>query len=79
MDLLDARGLAVSAADGGALALYETALASLHGTRGDAAARNDAALAHDPQLVAAHCFRAAALVLAGGAPSLASLAAAVIA
>ena len=36
---LDARGLAVSAADGAALALYEAALASLHGTRGDAAAR----------------------------------------
>ncbi len=76
MDLLDARGLAVSAADGAALALYEAALASLHGTRGDAAARNDAALAHDPQLVAAHCLRAATLVLAGGAASLAPLAAA---
>ena len=76
MDLLDARGLAVSAADGAALALYEAALASLHGARGDAAARNDAALAHDPQLVAAHCLRAAALVLAGGAASLAPLTAA---
>ena len=76
MDLLDARGLAVSAADAAALALYEAALASLHGTRGDAAARNDAALARDPRLVAARCLRAAALVLAGGAASRAPLAAA---
>ena len=67
MSSFDARGLAVSAADAAALALYEAALLSLHGTRGDTAARIDAVLALDPRLAAGHCLRAAALVLAGGA------------
>jgi hypothetical protein len=75
MALLDARGLAVSASDEAALALFEAALASLHGTRGDASVRTDAALARDPRLVVAHCLRAAALVLAGGAAPNARLAA----
>lgn len=67
MALLDARGLSVSAIDEDALALYEAALTSFHGARGDTLARVDAALAREPRLVAAHCLRAAAHVLAGSA------------
>ena len=74
MSAFDARGLAVSAEDPPALLLYEAALHSLHGARGDAAARTAAALARDPNLVAAYCLRAAALVLAGSPTANAQLA-----
>lgn len=67
MSLIDARGLTVSTTDPTALALYEAALASLHGQRGDTAERAAAALAHDPKLAIGHCLRAASLVLAGAA------------
>jgi tetratricopeptide (TPR) repeat protein len=67
MSSFDARGLEVTAADAKSLALYDAALASLVGQRGDAAARTAAALAHDPLLASAYCLRAAALVLAGNA------------
>src|SRR6185503_136260 len=74
MSAFDARGLAVSAEDPPALLLYEAALQSLHGARGDTAARTAAALARDPRLVAAYCLRAAALVLAGSPTANAQLA-----
>jgi tetratricopeptide (TPR) repeat protein len=69
MSSFDARGLAVTAADAEALALYEAAVESLQGQRGDTAARTAAALAHDPRLAAAYCLRAALLVLSGTAAS----------
>lgn len=75
MSLYDARGLAVSAADPAALALFETALASLHSAHGDSAAQADAALARNPRLVAGHCLQAAKLVLGGGIVPNAALAA----
>ena len=75
MTSLDARGLAVTAADAEALALYDAAVASLVGQRGDAAARMAAALERDPLLASAYCLRAAMLVLAGNAAARAPLAA----
>lgn len=73
MSLIDARGLIVSTTDPTALALYDAALASLHGQRGDTAERTAVALTHDPKLAIGHCLRAASLVLAGvaGCPALA--------
>ena len=47
---------------------YERALASLHGSRGDALLRIEEVLAHAPDFVPAHCLRAAALILAGDVP-----------
>jgi hypothetical protein len=67
MSSFDARGLAVTAADAEALALYEAAVASLVGQRADVAARTAASLARDPLLASAYCLRAAALVLTGTA------------
>jgi tetratricopeptide (TPR) repeat protein len=68
MPLLDARGLSVSTSDRESLGQFEAALASLHGSRGDAVVRIEQALARDPHFVAGHCLRAAALVIAGEAP-----------
>ncbi len=75
MSLCDARGLAVSATDPAALALFERALTSVQGAHGHSAARVDAALAQDPRLVAAHCLQAARLVLGDSATPSAALAA----
>ncbi len=75
MSSFDARGLVVSTADTEALALYEGAVASLHGQCGDAAARTAAALESDPQLASGYCLRAATLVLAGSAAAHRALAA----
>jgi hypothetical protein len=72
--LLDARGLAVSTPDPNSLERFEAALASLHGSRGDALALIEAALARDPDFAAGHCLRAAALVLNGEAAHEAALA-----
>jgi hypothetical protein len=69
MTLFDARGLAVSAPDAAALALFETALIGLHGHRGDTGARIEQALARYPQMPIAHCLRAATCVLAGRFPA----------
>ncbi len=66
--LLDARGLAVSTADAASLDRLEAALASLHGAQGDAQSFIEAALARDPEFVAGHCLRAAALVLGSETP-----------
>jgi hypothetical protein len=68
MGLHDARGIAVSATDTQALALYEAALKSLHAASGDGDGRLAAALACDPRSVAAHCLRVARLVLDGATP-----------
>ncbi len=68
MPLFDARGLAVSTPDVVSLAQFEAALASVHGSRGDALDLIEAALARDPGFAAGHCLRAAAFVLAGEAP-----------
>jgi len=75
MTTLDARGLAVTAADAEALALYDLAVASLVGQRADAAARMAAALGRDPLLASAYCLRVAMLVLAGNAAARRPLAA----
>ena len=47
-----------------ALSGCEKALASLHASRGDALARIDEVLERDPDFIAGHCLRAAALILA---------------
>ena len=46
---------------------YQSALASLHASRGDALARIEEVLARDPGFIAGHCLRAAALILASDA------------
>jgi hypothetical protein len=66
MCLHDARGLPITATDPTALALFETALASVHSAQGASAELVEAALARDPRLVIAHCLQAAKLVLGGG-------------
>jgi tetratricopeptide (TPR) repeat protein len=66
--LLDARGLAISTRDAASLAGFELALASLHGSRGDALNLIASLLARDPDFAAGHCLRAAALVLASETP-----------
>lgn len=72
--LLDARGIAISPRDSESLDRFEEALASFQARRADALSRVDAILARDPGFIAAHCLRAASLMLSGslaGDPALA--------
>lgn len=64
MESVDRRGLPVSAASIPAMARFESALASLHGYRGDALAEVTGLLDDDPGFVSARCLRAGLLVLA---------------
>jgi hypothetical protein len=64
MEFVDLRGVPVSAASAGALERFESALAALHGYRGDAMATVDGLLADEPGFVSGRCLRAGLLVLA---------------
>jgi len=59
------RSEAVSCADRSALDLYERALVQLHGYVGDPIATIEQALAHAPDFVLGHAFRALALLTSG--------------
>ena len=61
------------------LARYERTLTMLHTHRGNALAEVDRLLADDPDFVAAHCLRAASLVMAGNRGAQSTLAASVTA
>ena len=71
--LLDARGVAVSTRNSESLARFDAALASLHSLRGDALALINQALERDPDFVAGHCLRAAAVILSSEVPHESSL------
>src|SRR5262245_53389641 len=77
--LLDARGLAVTAANSRSLEQFETALASLHGHRSDTAARIDELLVATPDFVAAHCLNVAFRLLGSEVPNEPAVVAAVAA
>ena len=78
MGLHDARGVAVSASDTQALALFEAALDEPARSARRWRARLAAALARDPRLVAGHCLRVARLVLDGARAERENLAAALL-
>ena len=66
---LDSRGLELSPVGlAGSLDPYEEAVASLHGFTGDALKRIEQILVREPHFVAAHCLRAAALILGAEVP-----------
>lgn len=73
MTLHDRRGVAYSTDSAAALDSFETALDRAHSYFGDPFAPVDAALAHDPELVMGHCFKAGLMCMAtekGAEPAL---------
>lgn len=73
MPLHDRRGVAYSTASAAALDSFETALDRAHSYFGDPFAPVDEALAHDPDLVMGHCFKAGLMCMAtekGAEPAL---------
>src|SRR3546814_6552700 len=73
MTLHDRRGVAYSTDSAAALVSFETALDRAHSYFGDPFAPVDAALAHEPELVMGHCFKAGLMCMAtekGAEPAL---------
>jgi tetratricopeptide (TPR) repeat protein len=71
--LQDRRGVSYSTASRAALDAFETALDRAHSYFGDPFAPVDEALAHDPELVMGHCFKAGLMCMAtekGAEPAL---------
>src|SRR5512135_1644260 len=69
MGSFDSRGVPLSTSSAASLAAYETALARLHGHRGNPHDPIDAAVRADPAFAMGRCVQAGLLVLTDDAPA----------
>jgi tetratricopeptide (TPR) repeat protein len=64
VEISDPRGVLLAAGEAASVERLEAALLDMLGFRGDPVGKADAALAHDPELVLAHCLKAHAFAFA---------------